>query len=474
MKKVWIACCAVFVFVNWQCRRTDQVFTPLPERPNIIFLLADDMRFDALGCTGNKVALTQNLDDLAAQGSNFKNSYVTTAICAISRASLLTGQYAKRHGIDNFNKDLTQKALKETYPALLRDHGYFTGFIGKYGVGTNLPSFAFDYWKGYPGQGVYFYRDASGNMVHETALMGQQAKEFIANRDRSKPFCLSVSFKAPHSEEGTTENNGFRSDPYFDSWYTNVQFPYPETYQGYFSRFPAAWRRSTNGILNEGRDRWDFRFSTPEKFQTSYHAIYRLVSGVDKVIGELRDYLQTNGLDKNTIIVFSSDNGYYMGEHGLEGKWYGHEESIRVPLIIYNPRMPTQKKIVEEIALNIDVAPTILSWAGVAVPNKMQGKPLQSLLLGDNTNWRRDFFYEHPYESGAGVYIPKSVGLVTPAWKYIRYYNGPNSTSNVVYEELYDAKTDPHEKLNRAKDADQQGRLAAYKRRVSQYEMMLY
>ncbi|MDQ6609142.1 MAG: sulfatase-like hydrolase/transferase, partial [Bacteroidota bacterium] len=327
MKKVLnLLSCAVFMLVNWQCKRSDLVEDIPVSKPNIIFLLADDMRYDALGYTGNKLAITPNLDVLAGQGTNFKNTYVTSSICSISRASILTGQYAKRHGIDNFNKNLSSTAFQLTYPSLLRHHGYYTGFIGKYGVGNDLPSSSFDYWKGYPGHGVYFYKDANGKPVHETAMMGQQAKEFIEKRDKVKPFCLSISFKAPHSEDGVTENNGFRPDPYFNNWFSNVQFPYPETYpNSYYNQFSPEWRKSQQNKENEGRLRWDSRFA-PDKFQTSYHAIYRLVSGVDKVIGELREYLKANGLDRNTILVFTSDNGYYMGEHGLEGKWYGHEE----------------------------------------------------------------------------------------------------------------------------------------------------
>lgn len=474
MKRAWVVCCIVLAVANWHCRRSPDVNDSPSGKPNIIFLLADDMRYDALGCTGNKYAITPNIDALAAQGTNFKNSYVTSAICCISRASIFTGQYAKRHGITDFDKDLPGEELEHTYPALLRKNGYYTGFIGKYGVGTNLPSWAFDYWKGYPGHGVYFYKDASGKMVHESTLMGEQAQEFIKNRDKSKPFCLSVSFKAPHSEDGVDENNGFRPDPYFNSWYANIQFPYPESYQDkFYNCFSPRWRKSQTNVQNEGRVRWNTRFSTPDKFQTTYHAIYRLVSGVDKVIGELRDYLRANKLDQNTIIVFASDNGYYMGEHGLEGKWFGHEESIRVPLIIYDPRMPQQQKIVNQMVLNIDLAPTILRWANVDIPYKMQGEPLQPLLTGSAPKWREEFFYEHPYDGGADTYIPKSVGLVSPTWKYMRYYNGDNPAKQVIYEELFDISSDPHEEKNRINEVEQQSLVKLYRWKVAQYEKQL-
>ena len=472
MKRL-VVCGVLILLLNCQCNKSAKDVSYANNKPNIIFLLADDLRYDALGCTGNKFAITPNIDQLANEGTNFKNSYVTSSICAISRASILTGQYARKHNIVDFDTDLTTDALLQTYPVLLRKAGYYTGFIGKFGVGRDLPSTFFDYWKGFVGHGVYFYKDASGQMVHETELMGRQAKEFLNNRDKSKPFCLSVSFKAPHSEDGVVENNGFRWDPYFNNWYSNIQCPTPETYNdSFYNKFSSRWRKSAGNVENEGRVRWLTRFSTPEKFQTTYHAIYRLVSGIDKVVGELRSFLKDKELDKNTIIVFTSDNGYYMGEHGLEGKWYGHEESIRVPLIIYNPSMPQQKKVVDEIALNIDLAPTILTWADVAVPYGMQGKPLQQLLKGDKSNWREEFFYEHSYDA-TPAYIPKSVGVVTPSWKYIRYYNGISSKNNVAYEELFDVSSDPKEKNNMVREREQRGRLDSYRKKVMSYEQQL-
>jgi arylsulfatase A-like enzyme len=463
----------VLITVHFQCRKESggRIIT---EKPNIIFLLADDMRYDALGCTGNPYAITPNLDALAADGTIFRNMYATSPICAISRASIFTGQYARRHGIDDFQKFIPRTALQQTYPVLLRQNGYYTGFIGKYGVGDRMPVSFFDFWRGFPGQGTFFYRDSTGALVHETEFKERQAEQFINTRDPSKPFCLSISFKAPHGEDSSMENNGFKPDPYFNSWYTGVQFPYPDTYDNqYYLQFPQAWRRSPQNVLNEARVRFNTRFSTPEKFQTTYHAIYRLVSGVDKVVGELMDHLKAKGLDKNTIIVFTSDNGYYMGEHGLEGKWYGHEESIRLPLIIYDPRLPRQRKVATEIALNIDLAPTILAWAQVNVPYRMQGVPLQSLMIGNGSNWRTEFFYEHPYVSDPGTYIPRSIGIVAPPWKYIRYYGGTNPFQQTLYEELFDVSADPHEKNNLAKQPVWRTRITDYRRRVAAYQRTL-
>lgn len=445
------------------------------QKPNIIFLLADDMRFDALGCNGNKIAITPHLDALAAKGTNFKNSYVTTAICAISRASFLTGQYEKRHGIDNFSKTFSDGAFQQTYPMLLRNNGYYTGFIGKYGVGDVMPVQAFDYWKGYPGQGTYFYKLPDGSMIHETALAGKQLQEFINGREKEKPFCLSISFKAPHSEDNSKENNGFRPDPYFDNWYVDTVFPKPVTYADSFYRlFPEAWRINQSQKENEARVRFNKRFGTDEQFQISYKSIYRLVSGVDKTIGEMLLYLEQQGLDKNTIIVFSSDNGYYMGEHGLEGKWYGHDESIRVPLIVYNPYLKEQRKQIEEPVLNIDLAPTILQWAGIKAPTSIQGRSYASLLTSKNMEWRKEFFYEHLFNPGSyPVYIPHTAGVVTASFKYMRYYTGTES-DKFLYEELFDTKNDRDETKNLSSLLQYQQVKERLKEKVRAYDKNLH
>lgn len=443
-------------------------------KPNIIFLLADDMRFDALGCNGNTIAVTPNIDALAAKGTNFKKAYVTTSICAISRASYLSGQYERRHGIDDFSKSFSDSALQQTYPLLLRTNGYYTGFIGKYGVGNKMPVTAFDYWKGYAGHGSYFYKQADGSMIHETALMSMQMQEFINGRDKSKPFCLSVSFKAPHSEDGIKENNGFRPDPFFNDWYVTAMFPQPVTYaDSFYQRFPQAWRNDQRQKENEARVRFLDRFSTEEKFQTTVRAIYRLVSGIDKVVGELTDYLKQNGLDKNTIIVFTSDNGYYMGEHGLEGKWYGHEESIRVPLIVYNPFVKQQQKQIKEPVLNIDLAPTILDWATLKAPVSMQGQSFASLVTGKLKNWRTEFFYEHRYDPGSyPVYIPHTVGVVSTSYKYMRYYNGHDS-ENYIYEELFDFVKDRFETNNLSASSLHQQEKQRLKKMITKFETEL-
>jgi len=198
-----------------------------PARPNIIFLLADDQRWDVTGSAGNQIIQTPNLDALARQGVSFRNAYVTTPVCAISRASIFTGEYASRHGILDFTTDFTPEQLTRTYPALLKAAGYTTGFIGKFGVGNNLPAQMFDYWRGFPGQGDYQTRDESGTPVHLTRLQSKQALEFLDAQPKNKPFVLSVSFKAPHVQDDVPEP--FQPEANDMGMYSNVTIPAPAT-----------------------------------------------------------------------------------------------------------------------------------------------------------------------------------------------------------------------------------------------------
>jgi arylsulfatase A-like enzyme len=415
--------------------------SPPPPPPNIVFLLADDMRFDAIHAAGNPIIQTPKLDELAHQGVLFKNAYVTTPICAISRASIFTGQYASRHGILDFNTDFTPSQLALTYPSLLRAAGYRTGFIGKFGVGDNPPAAAFDFWKGFAGQGVYETIDSLGQPIHLTKLMGEQAIAFLQAQPKGKPFMLSLSFKSPHPQDEDARQ--FIPDPVDMGMYEGMTMPTPATGGAAdWNAFPTFFK-----VNSEARNRWVPLFSTPEIYQTSVKNYYRLVSGMDRAVGEIRSALKHLGLDSNTVIIFASDNGFLLGEHGLSHKWYGFEESVRVPLLIYDPRDPTGQggRVEQSIALNVDLAPTILNLASVAVPAGMQGQTLVPVLHGKSpASWRQDFLFEHLYVDPG---IRRSVGVVGGRYKYLKYID---PTPN--YEVLYDLVVDPLETTNLVND----------------------
>lgn len=428
------------------------------QQPNIIFLLADDLRYNSIGCMGNTIVQTPNIDQLAAQGTLFKNSYVTTAICCVSRASIFTGQYSNRHGIHDFTTDFKDSALKTNFPELLKANGYYTGFIGKYGVGVHLPSADYNFWKGFGEQGVYFYKDENGKPIHSSDLMGNQALEFLNNRDESKPFCLQVSFKAPHVQDGNPIHNGYIYSPKYENLYSNIAIPpLLNGADKFYYQFSKEFRTNSKGIENEARVRWGLRFSTPEKYQESVKSYYRLITGMDDVVKRIVDDLKKKGLDKNTIIIFSSDNGYSLGDHGLEGKWFGQDVSLRTINIVYDGRFPQKQVVSSEIALNVDLAPTILDYAGIKIPAKMQGQSLRPLVEGKKTLWRKDFYYNHLLETegpASKVYIPKSEGLISVAYNYNRYFKGKDP-DQYFFEELYDNKADPLEINNLAQDLKQ-------------------
>ena len=410
--------------------------------PNIIFLLTDDQRADALGVAGNKIIQTPNLDDLANDGVRFSNAYVTTSICCVSRASILSGQYMRRHGIDDFSTSFSDSSWAETYPALLKNAGYKTGFIGKFGVGreSEMPKQTFDYWRGFGGQGKYETEDEEGNFIHLTENMGNQAIKFIQNYSEDGPFCLSLSFKAPHCQDGDLRQ--FIFDPKFENILAETNIPeQPTNKDEVFEIFPEDWRKD-----NEARTRWEIRFSTPEKYQEMVKGYYRLIYGIDVVVGRIRAELEKLGLDENTVILLMGDNGFYLGEHGLAGKWYGHEESIRVPMLVYDPRNPNGGTILKQMALNIDIAPTILELAGVEKPEKMQGESVVGLIEGTTENWRNEFFYEHfILKRGEVCIIPGSEGVVGKDFKYIRYMKEPGTH---IYEEVFDRNNDKTELNN--------------------------
>jgi len=415
--------------------------------PNLVVIVADDLRADALGAAGNAVIRTPALDRLAAAGVRFERAFVTTPICAVSRASIFSGQWESRHGIVDFADGFSDAAWAETYPALLRAAGYRTGFAGKFGVGSVPRADAFDVWRGFAGQGTYF---AAGPNRHLTAVTGDQAIEFLRSQPRDRPFCLSLSFKAPHAEDGATRE--FPPDARDAALYANVAMPRP-TKTELFARLPAAVR---SGL---GRERWTRRFATPEQQQATVRDYYRLVSGIDREVGRIRDALAELGLADDTVIVFTSDNGFLLGERGLTDKWVMYEEALRVPLIVFDPRVPAARRgrVERALALNVDLAPTLLDYAGVAPPAAMEGVSLRPVVDGRARLGRRRFLAEH-HTSPAR--LPPSEAVRTSRWKYIRWLD-----TEPVVEELYDLRRDAEERANLAPAARYRTRLAKLRRR---------
>ena len=436
-----------------------------PKQPNLIFLMADNQRWDALGCYGNSIIHTPNIDRLAAQGFRFDNAFCTTSICAASRASILTGQYRRTHGYTFEKPPMTIAAMQKSYPALLKKAGYHTGFVGKIGVRLDrgVADEIFNYSRFNEASSTshpYHRKSPDGTIKHLTRINGDLAIDFLRSSNETQPFCLSVSFSAPHPEDDNVRQ--YIYDRALESLYQGVTIPPPSVSETrHFEQLPEFLRVSMN------RQRWFRRFDTPEKYQRMMKSMYRLITGVDIQIGRILDEVRKQGLEDNTIIVFTSDNGLIAGEHGITGIWLMYEPSIRLPLIIYDPRQlkANKGKAVSELALNVDYGPTLLDLAGVEVPAAMQGRSLVPLLKGNRENWPEDFFCEHYFRpSGLKTNennIPRSEGLRTEHWKYVHYFD-----EQPTYEQLFDLEKDPHEIDNLARDPRYHEILEAMRRRM--------
>ncbi|WP_420455669.1 sulfatase [Rubrivirga sp.] len=419
------------------------------ERPNVIVIVTDDQRADALSAAGNAVIETPALDALAADGTRFTNGYVTTSICAVSRASILSGQYARRHGVTDFATGFSAEQIRDTYLARFEAAGYVTGFVGKWGLGGALPDTLVDVWHGFGGQGSYAATDADGESVHLTRLLERQAVGFLREAAAQRaPFHLSISFKAPHVEDP----NRFPSDPAFDALYAGVPIPPPADTAYVRTESLPAFGFADNA-REEGRARWRVRFATDSLRQENVRRYYRLVAGVDRAVAAIRAELERLGVAERTVVVFTSDNGFFLGEHGLAGKWYGHQESVRVPLLIFDPRSPASGQVRDEIALNIDVAPTVLDLAGLAVPAGMQGQSLRPLVWGEAVPWRTEFFYEHLF--GYDGRIPRTEGVIGERFSYLRYVD-----PEPAVETLFDHAVDPTESVDWTRHLDARPALA--------------
>ena len=425
-----------------------------PSKPlNIVVLYADDWRHDTLGAAGHPVVKTPHLNRLAKEGMRFTHNCVTTAICGVSRATLLTGQWMSRHGNPAFAMFTTPWA--ETYPGLLRRNGYHVGHIGKWHNGT-FPQDKFDFGRAY--SGTHWIREADGTKIHVTQKNENDALDFLRTRPTDKPFVLTLAFFATHAEDQNPLQ--FLPQPASMELYKDTVIPVPKTSSDEdFKRLPPFIANEQN----EGRVRYHWRFDTPEKYQTMMKNYYRLATEVDATCGRVLAALRQQGLLENTLVIFTADNGYFHAEHGLADKWYPYEESIRTPLIVRDPRMPAAQRgqTNDDFTLNVDLAPTFLAAAGIAAPARMQGRDLSSLYLASNAPaWRTEFFYEHATIKNIH-FIPSSEALVRKEVKYLYW-------PDFQHEELFDLTADRAETHNLAAAPNQAKTLASLRSRFAE------
>lgn len=477
--------------------------TPPPERPNIIFLLADDQRADSLSSAGHPFSETPNIDRLASEGVTFRNAFTVQPICAPSRFAFFSGQYERVSGL-GFNSPyrVSDTQWQLTYPALFREAGYYTGFIGKFGVqfysiDGGAPA-KFDYWRAHDGwlpfwpkdlpdnPATHIYSDAKHDIT--TEIMGEYIAEFLDTRPADRPFNLSVSFSAPHNSiVSTMYPEG--ADPDCDSYGCRVMgFPananprlaghpvYDMLYRDQDVQAPPdtgtdPYRFIPEGVIDhEARKQWyDYNYY-PDLEPEHLIRYHQNVTGIDRVVGNLVEQLERLGVADNTIIIYSSDHGLLNGEYGTGGKALLYDLVTKIPLIVYDPRVAAdgQAGEVSDLVLNIDVPATMLSYAGIAAPESMQGRDLNT-----DAARRDEVFLESLTVAEGNPFIE---ALRTQSWKYVRYmpkagcpYTEDDldfSGQSPLFEQLFDLESDPGERINLADLGDYASVLEAFRERT--------
>lgn len=423
---------------------------------NVVVVVSDDHRWDSLGVAGNETIHTPHLDALAGDAVRFTNAFVTTSICMTSRASIMTGQYMSRHGIDRFGKPLSPEQFDETYLGQLRNAGYWSGFVGKYGVGAPRKD-DFDFLRAYEGR---HWMERDGQRVHVTELNRRDAIEFLEKRPADKPFHLSLSFFAPHAEDRAPEQ--YLPQDWSERFYAGKTIPQSNLMDDSFLKALPPFLANP---ANEGRVRFHWRFDTPERYQQYMTNYFRLITEVDQAIGDLIQTLKDQGVYENTLIVFIGDNGYFHADRGLADKWYPYEQALRVPLIVRDPRLPESQRgtIRDAVVLNIDVAPTVIGATEIDIPKSIQGADLSKVYLEPTPqDWRTEFFYEHPTITNRER-IPSSQAVVGQRYKYV---NWPEWD----HEQLFDLQKDPSEKHNLVDHPDYQTLLQDQRQRFEDWK----
>jgi N-acetylglucosamine-6-sulfatase len=429
-----------------------------PPRPNIVFILIDDLRADDIGCAGHPFVKTPNIDRLAREGVRFRNMFATTPLCSPSRASFLTGQYAHTHGVID-NRDNTAHSMTlMTWPRLLQRANYSTGYVGKWHMGTaDAARPGFDRWVSFtfeprPGKKSAGYVDPEINIDgarsvfkgYMTDILTDQAVQFIES-SRGRPFALYLAHKAVHPDLSLP----FEKADYFvpadrhKKLYADVPIPRAPSFKDTLEGKPAL-QRKIGDLPPIGPQ----TATTDETIRNRL----RMLAAVDESVGRILAALEAAKQLDNTVIVFTSDNGYFYGEHGLsDERRLAYEEAIRLPLLIRYPPLVKAGTVRDEMVLNIDMAPTMLELARVGVPKEMQGRSIVPLLKGESPEWRKSFMIEY-WSDPIRVRIPNMgyEAVRTDRWKYIRYAELKDM------DELYDHQADPYEMKNQVKSPQAQ------------------
>ncbi len=439
------------------------------KRPNIIYIMTDDHASHAMSCYGSRINKTPNLDRIAKEGVRFDNCFCTNSICAPCRAVVLTGKHSHLNGVIDNGKRFD--GSQQTFPKLLQAAGYQTAMIGKWHLRTDPTGF--DYWNVLPGQGNYYnpvmieMGERKKYAGYVTDIITDRCLDWLKNRDPEKPFCLMYQHKAPH--------RNWKPGPKHLTMYDDVEMPEPETLFDDYKTRSAAAREQTmtverhlnandlklttpNGLNEEQLKAWNKAYEPKNKafreanltgkdlvrwkYQRYIKDYLRCVASVDDNVGRLLDYLDREGLADNTVVFYTSDQGFYLGDHGWFDKRFMYEESLRMPLVVRFPGRIKPGSVNRDMVQNLDFAPTFLDVAGVEIPSDMQGKSFSRILEGKTPrNWRQSIYY-HYYEYPAVHSVKRHYGVRTQGYKLIHFYH------DIDAWELYDMAKDPRELNN--------------------------
>lgn len=456
MKKVLSL--VLLIVIASACSQKEQSYTQpdLSDRKNVVFILSDDHRYDFMGFMGKVPFLeTPNMDRMATEGVHVQNAFVSTSLCSPSRASILSGQYAHNHKVVD-NQSLIPEGTVFFPEYLQKEAGYQTGFIGKWHMGEQHSGQrpGFDFWASFKGQGVYYNPiinfngtdEVHGDSAYVTDVLTNYAIDFISNRDKEKPFFLYLSHKGVHAD--------FQPAKRHLGKYEEEPVAYPPT------MFPPGHERSTVSAdqynyddlpnwAKAQRNSWhgvDYMYHGQINFEDFYRRYCETLLSVDESIGTVLDYLESEDLLENTVVIYMGDNGFSFGEHGLIDKRQAYEESMRVPMLAMGGGIPAASRV-SEVVQNGDVGPTVMDLAGLGEKAHMDGSSFKKLLYQESIPWRDTVYYEYFWERPFPQ-TPTVHAVRTSKYKFIRYHG--------VWDinELYDIENDPNEMNNLIRNDD--------------------
>ena len=457
------------------------------QRPNILYIMSDDHAAHAISAYGSRINQTPQLDRIAQEGMRFDHCFCTNSICTPSRATILTGLYSHENGVRTLADHLDHNLL--TFPQLLRAAGYQTAIVGKWhlGHGRRWDPAGFDYWSVLPDQGEYFdppmYEMGQRRVFpgYATDIITDLSLDWLGRRDPERPFFLMCHHKAPHRP--------WRPDAKHAQLYEDVELPLPPTFADDYATRPAAaaahMRIARDLTAEDLKQPVPAGLSSAEqnewKYQRYIKDYLRCVASIDDNVGRLLEYLDAEGLRENTVVVYTSDQGFFLGDHGWYDKRFMYEESLKMPLLVRYPREVAPGSVSAAMALNVDFAPTFLDLAGVGIPETFQGTSLRPLLGGTTPpDWQTTMYYRYWMHLDEPHRVWAHYGVRSERYKLIYYYGealgaaGAHDRPTPKTWELFDLQEDPYELHNRYDDPAYQAVVAELKAELQRLQDRLH